>query len=226
MRASVLIPFRARNEHEERVSRYTLAVWTHDFPEFDVITGSGPQVPGTPFNRSLARNFLAGMSTSEVLIFADADTLYFEPSQMLRAVKTAHLGWFRTSDYYMFSEESTNAIVDGGDPELAIEKILFDPPGGIQVCAAEHFHAIGGFDEGFNGWGYEDTAFIEAMTAVYGEGRFHGDVYHLWHPKNRSERQAQPNIRSNQARFQGYQTAASGGREAMMEHLRKLERIT
>lgn len=223
MIASIIIPSRPRSDFEAKIHSLVAGLWWQDFASYELLVGD--YTAHDHFNRSAVRNDLAGMARSDVLIFADADTLYVDKSQISRAVKTAHLGWSRVSDYYMLDQKTTESWVLDEEHEIEIEKILFDPPGGIQVCTAEQFHSIGGFDEGFDGWGYEDTAFIEVMTAAFGPGRFHGDVFHLWHPKERSERQAQPKIRQNLQRFIRYQEAAKGGKGAIMEYLKRLERI-
>jgi N-terminal domain of galactosyltransferase len=51
---------------------------------------------------------------------------------------------------------------------------------------------LGGFDQRFRGWGYEDMAFQSAVVGLLGferlpaEGNERGwaDVYHLWHPRS------------------------------------------
>jgi hypothetical protein len=41
---------------------------------------------------------------------------------------------------------------------------------------------LGGFDERFRGWGFEDMALQSIVVGLYGHERIAGDVYHLWHP--------------------------------------------
>jgi hypothetical protein len=43
--------------------------------------------------------------------------------------------------------------------------------------------AIGGFDERFKGWGWEDMAFQSVVCGLYGHERLDGDIWHLWHPR-------------------------------------------
>jgi hypothetical protein len=43
---------------------------------------------------------------------------------------------------------------------------------------------LGGFDERFRGWGWEDMAFQSAACSLVGHERIEGDVFHLWHPRS------------------------------------------
>jgi hypothetical protein len=52
------------------------------------------------------------------------------------------------------------------------------------VVTREAFEKVGGFDTGFVGWGFEDTAFVYVVEAEYGKmpPRGKGALVHLWHP--------------------------------------------
>src|SRR5690606_13059823 len=66
------------------------------------------------------------------------------------------------------------------------------------------FEAIGGFDDGYRGWGGEDNAFWHAATVAAGEpNRVNGPAYHLYHPpaSTREERSADPVYRRNWSRW-------------------------
>ena len=43
---------------------------------------------------------------------------------------------------------------------------------------------LGGFDERFEGWGFEDMALQSVVVGLYGHERIEGDVYHLYHPRS------------------------------------------
>ena len=45
------------------------------------------------------------------------------------------------------------------------------------------FDRLGGFDERFAGWGWEDMAFQSASCGLIGHERLPGAVLHLWHPR-------------------------------------------
>ncbi len=49
------------------------------------------------------------------------------------------------------------------------------------------FITVNGFDENFNGWGYEDSDLVIRLIHAgihRKEGRFAVPVIHLWHPQN------------------------------------------
>jgi predicted glycosyltransferase involved in capsule biosynthesis len=55
---------------------------------------------------------------------------------------------------------------------------------GVLAVPRALWDAVGGFDERFVGWGFEDLAFWSACTALAGGfERIPGRMIHLWHPK-------------------------------------------
>lgn len=54
------------------------------------------------------------------------------------------------------------------------------------------FFAINGFDEGYYGWGYEDSDFAVRLIrnkVLRKDGRFAVAVFHLWHPNSSRDRE-------------------------------------
>jgi hypothetical protein len=49
---------------------------------------------------------------------------------------------------------------------------------------ASTFDDMGGFDERFRGWGFEDGAWAALVRAMYPWARIDGDMYHLDHPRS------------------------------------------
>ena len=69
--------------------------------------------------------------------------------------------------------------------------------GGAMTCNLaiwkDDFYAVNGFDECFNGWGYEDSDLIVRLIhngVKRKEGRFALPVLHLWHKQNDRHQQA------------------------------------
>lgn len=56
--------------------------------------------------------------------------------------------------------------------------------GGPRVVSRALWEAVGGFHDGFVGWGYEDNAFRDACERISPPLRVPGDLVNLWHPKH------------------------------------------
>jgi hypothetical protein len=85
----------------------------------------------------------------------------------------------------------------------------------VVVMPRRLWDEMGGFDEAFSGWGYEDSA-AAAAAQTLGDGiiRMPGDVWHFWHPTAREGRPGTATWQRNHARGQRYR-AAIGDREAI-----------
>lgn len=222
MRASICIPYAPRSAWEKGLYKYITERWKADFPEWDIVVGESSQ----PFNRSAARNNAAAKAHGDVLIFCDADTTYVDPEQIAAAADDCVYGWYQADTQYKLDEQTTNELLLGmtwDTNHFSYERIWPDSPGAIQIMTAHDFHRVGGFDQGFKGWGYEDTSFVKAMNTVCDPSRRHGDTVHLWHPTDRSERQEQPLIGFNKQRYAYYKQAAAKGSSAMLDLLRQLD---
>lgn len=80
--------------------------------------------------------------------------------------------------------------------------------GGTIVVSRAAWDAVGGFDDGFTEWGYEDVAFRTAVKTLANLTEIGGTCYHLWHP------QARKHSTRGHARMQMYR-AASGKPDRM-----------
>lgn len=218
-KVSVLVPHNPRSEWEEVVFAFTMERWLDKFPEWDFHVGGLSEWSG----RSAARNEAASRAVGDIFVICDADTTFFSAAEvqaMVSGVEKDHRRWYLPQHYLQTTEEWTNEVLNGCSIQdfLRWTRKYEDQPGGWQVCHRSAFERVGGFDEGFCGWGYEDTAFVAAMTALVGAPRRFGTALHLWHPTSRSERQEQPQISHNAHRFMRYKAAAEQG-PARMEAL-------
>src|SRR5690606_6432787 len=80
---------------------------------------------------------------------------------------------------------------------------------GMLVMTREAFVEVGGYDERFMGWGYEDNAFAEAADCILGKHRrvLNGYAVHLYHPVPVDGAFAQPNIEYNRRLYSRYSKA-------------------
>lgn len=70
--------------------------------------------------------------------------------------------------------------------------LLREAPGGCVWIRTEVFHAVGGFDERFEGWGGEDDDVVARLDRAAGVARFDDELLHLNHPRPAMTRDGVP----------------------------------
>lgn len=196
-RAVFLVPRRDDNGHRDRLWAWCKARWQRYFP--DVAIYEGHHDDG-PFNRSAGINRAAALADQdgpwEVGIVIDSD-VFLTVSQVRQAIDTARrtgkVTWAHTR-WREFHEEYTKRTLEAGTdfgPELDSEDmdvlVQRTNPLSWSCCIAIPrvvWDDLGGFDERFRGWGWEDMAFASAVMGLYDFERLPGDVYNLWHPRS------------------------------------------
>jgi predicted glycosyltransferase involved in capsule biosynthesis len=191
------------------MTRYSLLL-----PGVEIVIGPSEE----PFNRSAARNTAFAGSHGDVLLIADADTI-FHADQILAAVEMVQkertwvipYAW-----YYNLSEEVTDnileldpgeTILEPANPSLWEHKIV--SWAGLLVMPREAFEEVGGYDERFEGWGFEDNAFRLALDTLWAPHQRidWGYCLHLWHPVTKHDRFEQPQIETNRGLYMRYEAA-------------------
>lgn len=155
----VVIPWR---EQPSRIPAFqALTKWyAENLPDAQIFFGDRP---GPVWNMSGSRNdgiAAAEAAGCEVIILSDADTFpQLEP--LLEAVEAAkkdnkiHLPY---TDYRMLKDKGTNDFFRGV-PLVDCYALTYPTAcSGINVFTPQAWKSIGGGDEKFKGWGYEDTA--------------------------------------------------------------------
>ncbi|MGW0563130.1 glycosyltransferase [Streptomyces sp. NPDC003016] len=61
--------------------------------------------------------------------------------------------------------------------------LLREPPGGCVWLRTDVFHAVGGFDERYEGWGGEDDDVVARLSAAASLRRYDDALLHLDHPR-------------------------------------------
>jgi hypothetical protein len=211
-----------RSEDPDRVAawRYCRELWERE--GFQVFTGDAP---GT-FNRSAARNAAARAAGNwDTAIFADSD-VFPDSFDCLRDAANVAAGrgcWVNGIKRVgrLGRRVTRQVLTEGYIPSREdCDWIRQTPsPGGMVIIPRPLFEAVGGWDKGFIGWGYEDLALKNACRAL-GGSLYWGEAFgfHLWHDpserKNASpvrdpvvvkEKEAQ--FERNRARFLRYQEA-------------------
>lgn len=224
-RAVFLVPRRKDRGHRDELWAYCRARWERYFPEVPVIEGHHDD---GPFNRSAAINRAAEQAGDwDVGIVIDSDVM-LGVAQVSAAIEGARQGrvtWAHKR-WRGFTEAWTDRLIikDRKDfgPELDRDEIdLYvdrTNPVSWSCCIAiprATFDHLGGFDERFRGWGFEDMAFQSIIVGLYPWGRVQGDVIHLWHPrseerivKGRGRNTASPEYVTNARLGRRYMVAA------------------
>lgn len=208
MTLSVIIPWRDSGcDWRMKSVRWLVERYDLLFPDIELILG-GVDMTG-PFNRSAARNEAIAEARGDVLLIADADTV-FQPDQIETGLDALEQGapWvipYSLGRYYNLSADETirtwreapdAVIAEPDDHRLYEHKI--DSWAGMLLVSRENYDKVGGYDERFKGWGYEDNAFRAALDHHVGpHQRVDGYTLHLWHPAPEAECFSQPHIQAN-----------------------------
>lgn len=210
MKVAVLIPYRPGDQYRENAFRFVRDWW--DQFGYPVHVAAGPE---GLFNRSAARNEAARSASWDVGIFADADTIG-EPELIPKAVEAAAAGKlaYPFTQFEGLSAVGTRNLINGAGRLQVIKRKRLSP-GGILAVHRDLYELVGGYDEAFQGWGYEDLAFVYAVGTFAETHREPGTITHLWHPNAPEKPAAIAGKRNqNRARKERY-LAAAGNPEAM-----------
>jgi GT2 family glycosyltransferase len=158
---------------------------------------------GTPRNNARARNAGLAAARHPIVIQTDPDIVFVD--DVLSAVRAAVDSHSICScdGYYPLTREDTEAIVfRAGAPPVTAASLrraavgrpnqVHSPDGvgglhGSFACATQMLRDLGGYDESFDYWGWEDRELL-VTAAARGLKRRHLPntlVTHLWHPPQR-----------------------------------------
>lgn len=166
------------------------------------------------FNRAAALNRAAITAGNwDVAVISDSDA--WVPDEQLDAAvqKARDTGKLVSAltEVRMLTEDSTQQILRTGDRSKGKTASIKKDPGTTQsICLAiprEVWETAHGMDEGYRGWGAEDSALWHAATIIAGKPeRISGPAYHLWHPPalQRQDRAGDPYYLRNFARWQAF----------------------
>lgn len=218
----ILVPWRAGDPLRERSWEFCRG-WLED-GGFRVVTGSSPD---GPFCRSAALNDAARKAGEwDVAVVMDADTIV-DPEQIRRAIErareTGHLvvAW----DQLVNLNAGGTALILDGEERPWWRHARWVNRTGVSSCLAVPravWDAVGGFDERFRGWGFEDRAFYLACRRLAGAERIEGEAWHLWHPRPAEKDPTLPDYRAARALAHRYRAARS--KAAMRELLAERRR--
>lgn len=215
VRTAILVPRRAGDRDRDRIWRFTRRRWADlGWPITEGHHDTGP------FNRAAAVNRAAAQAGEwDVACIVDADVLCDWD-----AVRTAAREAPTQGRMVVAGDRIHHLTRAGTRRVLAGYRGSWDPL--VEITYARHWSScvaisrdlwerVGGFDEGFEGWGYEDDAFKLACETISGRPmlRLPAPIWHLWHPRSPDP----VSRKANKARADQYRRAA--GRPARMRAL-------
>lgn len=217
MKTVILVPRRADNGHRDRLWQFAQVHWENlGFAIYE-----GDHTEG-PFNRSAAVNRaaeLAGTWDSAIIIDSDVlvDLARVKDGMVYSDEMSRIVFPFRT--YQALNAGMTEMIMDGyhGSWTKGIRATFYDNRSACEIVPRSVWESVGGFDERFIGWGWEDVGFIHYSDALNGNHlRLVGDLWHLWHHRSPENNHASPLFLANrdlahrylEARFSPAETVA------------------
>lgn len=242
MKGVVLVGRRPDHGHRDELWRWCERRWASILPDWPVHQGLHTAEDDRPeFCLSAASNRAARAATDwDVAVYVGADWFPGTAAQVRAAAELSlALGQlvFAHDRTVVLTEQATAITLEedfpGGDwqlPEYPRGGPRTDTSGtvhpntfsGVLTVPRDLWQRVGGFDERFVGWGYDDLAFWSACCAVGGGfQRVEGAaIYHLWHPRSREENEGQPHHSANQVLGERY-LAAKWDASAMHAILRE-----
>ena len=168
-------------------------------------------LPGQPFNLCEARNNAVRKIRTPIIIVADADTLpdLGALHQAINMLRPGEVIW----PYHTYRHIPPDWVTKPDLLAAPPDRTYHHSVGGIFLTHRGTYWALGGMDEHFTGWGFDDNAFHAAATTLAKVRRLPGTVFSFNHPAHRDTTDTNP----NKARFSLYQFATN--RPAVMTQL-------
>lgn len=200
----LVVPRRADGGHRDRLWAWAQHWW-------DVCLGwpivEGHHADGR-FNRSAAINSGAAQLDDDwtEFVIVDSDVVVRDPGQVVRAVEVA-----RRHQRVTYAHDQWVGLTRGGTETVMgselgpghswnryVEKRNWFPFSQCVVVPRSVWETVGGMDERFKGWGWEDIALDRsARTLCGGTERVHGELFHLWHPRSEEREHGHPDYQAN-----------------------------
>lgn len=194
MKISILIPWRTDNGQRQRVWNHLRPLW--DKTEFEISVGEDDSDLNEPFNCAKALNRAAAKATGDVLVTMGAD-YYPLPSSLKYAAHIAlrEPGWCAAFDSVRYLSRDNTEMMLLGDVRFDDSRPVTNWPTeridhgcqGITAVRAELWRKVGGMDERYRGWGWEDTAFRRTLYragSLYVPERTFLPGLALWHDES------------------------------------------
>jgi len=190
----ILIPWRGGSKPRERAFEWAKTRYTELGIPF--IVGEDDN-NGQPFCFSRGLNRARKQSTATKFMVNGADSVpdpakYKEVSALLDQHPWVAC-YAHTAE---LSQMESNAVIAGSLKDFPYDAFSIPLCMGIIAMRADVFDDIGGYDEGFVGWGMEDLATRTVLKTLYGGiPAPMGTAYKLWHPTGHRTTLNSPNAK-------------------------------
>jgi hypothetical protein len=222
MRAVILVPRRLDHGSRDATWVWVKDWWQKNLPDLPIYEGHHN---GGLFNRSAALNLAAheakgSIATQpwDVALVIDADVIC-DPEQVQEALERAHAEqriYLAFSRRHNLNERGSLKVMAGeqGSWRRYIGKTYNDMASSAIAIPRATWDLLEGFDEKFEGWGFEDSAFALAYETLTGSTiqKVPGELWHFWHPTAPEGKRGTPSYTANRERMEAYR-AALGNRE-------------
>lgn len=190
MNLSVIIPFCPDGGRRDQNYLWVAERVRRLLPNAELIT-SYQEYP--PFNRAFLCNEGVKQASRDNILICDADMI-FDLDLIENGLSIINdVPWIAPFIYKLdVSWNSSNALLQS-DPSIALSNLNLQisrkwgaercKGGAMLMITKKNYINVGGFDQRFNGWGYEDNAFLMMARNTIGDCVETNNVaYHLYHP--------------------------------------------
>lgn len=197
--AEIIVPF-YRGSVARSVAFGLTMRWLYETSALFPVVVPVPMVVGGLFQKATTVNRAAERSTADILVFNDADTLGGQQKTLeaVEMILDGEADWvYPYRVYRRLTKARTSYVIESQSPGLAWltsfehpegEPLVDSPAQAVFAIRREAFLDLGGYDEGFRGWWYEDLDLLERLVVSDTKGeRLDGDVIHLWHGDRRAD---------------------------------------
>lgn len=166
----VVIPWK---HHDSRLRAYEMVREWYDknLPEATVVALTYSEVEWLPSHtRNLGVRFAEG-NGADIVIMNDADTIPEGTESLRKAIEAAMSDNFIHNPYHeyrFYDLDNTNKYFSGTPFIHCQFRIEHGSTAGIWVFKPSSWWLLGGMDEKFKKWGYEDSAFEHVHKIVHG----------------------------------------------------------
>jgi hypothetical protein len=186
---SICIPIRKDGGQYERLFDWVVPAWRAFGPEIEVCVGEDDGVG--LFNCAMARNNAVKQATADDIWLCDTDVYPdFSVVREFLEHRPDELWGFPYNTYSLMTEEATERVL-ASQPGTQFNLTAVDRIDGVTTyqgirsvyyMTREIYWFVGGSDEKFRGWGWEDVALMACFQNLYGPlGRTKSRAHHLYH---------------------------------------------